>query len=225
MSDTQPPEVQAPFDTLPATASQDGSSSAAVVPRGSRNRVVFVLAGLAVVAAGVGQAIGLSFLFDGDRRDLSHEAAPAAKHSAAAPVELAPQPHPTSSASAPTASSPLDRPNEAERAADGSNEDGSRDEAPAREPHVLDIGRQRLAAGDIDGARRIAAQFLLRLDGLSHEDAERAPEACTLLGDVMRRDYEIALDRARGAVLIQPPAPAPASGPDGDAAPAGKDHR
>jgi hypothetical protein len=47
--------------------------------------------------------------------------------------------------------------------------------------------------GDIEGARRIAASFLLRLDGMGREESLRASEAYALLADVLRHEYERSL--------------------------------
>ncbi len=178
MTDSHPPEVQAPFDALPAPSPESVSSAPPASAKSGRGKAVLLLAALAVVAAGVGQAIGLSLLF-GERDDRLSPPAPEIR-AVAPPVE---EPRP--------------------KAAPSGDEKEAEPTKSATEMHVLEVGRQRLAQGDVEGARRIAAQYLLRLDGLSHDDAERAPEACALLGDVLRYDFE----RAHGPSGSAPAAP------------------
>lgn len=63
--------------------------------------------------------------------------------------------------------------------------------ADAENPtHVLHLGRERFEQGDLEGARRIATDFLLREDSLSRDDALMIPQAYVLLGDVMRVEFE-----------------------------------
>lgn len=58
-----------------------------------------------------------------------------------------------------------------------------------RPEHPLANGRQRLDRGDIEAARRIAADFLLREDGLSAEDRLFIPQAYALLADCLKVEW------------------------------------
>lgn len=154
-----------PFDTVPPPAEADAGPGAA--SGGSGRKRLLVRAGAAalfVVALGFGQGVGLSLLF-GDRTE--HLSPETAAH-------------------------------EPEHGKDAESRGPAQvaEESPARQAgpvHVLDVARQRFEAGDVEGARRYAAAYLLQLDGLGREDLARAPEAFALLGDVMRSEFERSL--------------------------------
>ncbi|MFH0945511.1 MAG: hypothetical protein V2A76_09975, partial [Planctomycetota bacterium] len=104
------------------------------------------------------------------------------------------------------------------RAEAAGNEKHSPEHAPVEaaaapsEPHELEVARERLDMGDVEWARRTAAAFLLRMDGLGYEDTRRSSEAYALLADVLRYDYERSLRGGAEELGADEPARARAEG-------------
>lgn len=89
-----------------------------------------------------------------------------------------------------------------------------------RAEHPLANGRQRLDRGDIEAARRIAADFLLREDGLSAEDRLFIPQAYALLADCLKVEWgrarvESLRDTKKGEKARPTSRPTPASAEEG----------
>jgi hypothetical protein len=157
---------------------------------------------LAAVAAGFGYGAAVELLFGGRDGDLRDETGIVADDVAA--QELAPPPEAELAAAAPLAPPPVaeehavagaERPPEAEPF-----EMPPLGRVDLRRDHVLAIGRERLEQGDIEAARRVAASFLLREDGLAAEDKLLVPQAYALLGDALRVEWERAQAANRSSV-------------------------
>lgn len=141
---------------------------------------------LFLVCVGIGQGIAVTLLF-GRHDDRLTVEAPAGESSSHAPAEAGAHAAPPAAAPpAPAAPVPA-KPRVVVPELDIS------EPPPRRDLHVLEIARERFELGDVEGARQIASSYLLRLDGLSHVDALRAPEAYAILADVLRRDFERSL--------------------------------
>ncbi|MBI4880496.1 MAG: hypothetical protein HY812_12680 [Planctomycetes bacterium] len=173
MTAAEDPPVAPPFAAVPQPEEATEPSSRATTARPGHPWPRVALLALVLVAAGFGQGMGVTWLFD--KRDERLSAAPPEKTEnvslavpAATPQEAAP-----------------------------AHEAAPQQQAPGP-AHELDVARERFALGDIEGARRVAAAFLLRLDGLGHADNQRAADAYALLGDVLRREYEQSLADAEG---------------------------
>lgn len=181
--------VPAPFDSLP----EEGDAADEASPE-TRARFSFPLGRLGLIAlfvvfAGIGQGVAVTLFFGDDKTDLSDQVekevsealreAGALEDRAARDAALDHVPVPISVPSHPPApkESPVvvQLPPEKESA-------GEMDE--------LRIARDRFKNGDVEGARRIAGAWLLRMDGMAPEDAAREPEAYAVLADVLRRDLE-----------------------------------
>ncbi len=72
--------------------------------------------------------------------------------------------------------------------------------------HPLAKGRRALETGDFVAARRMAAGYLLREDGLSEQDRLLVPQAYALLADVMKREWTEAHSADRKPAAKEPAA-------------------
>ena len=172
MTEPESSPVPAPFDQLPDPESDGGRS-------GDQSRTLAMKAGLVLlflVCLGFGQGIALTRLFDGPREDLSTMSDHLHEHHPSREPEPGPAEVP------PTV--PITMP-----------EIDVEETAAPSDRHVLEIARERFDLGDAEGARRMAAAYLLRIDGMGHADSLRAPFAYAVLGDVLRRDFQRSLQR------------------------------
>ena len=189
MSDTEHNAVPPPFDEVPSADSEPVTETQRRNSAPSGTWLRFSLIALFVGAIGFGQGLGLTLLFDREPSHLSELAlAPAEKIAegpAAGPVHQSPV---HQSEEQMTAHVPVDQPQA---------QDEQQRAAPVREPHELEVARERFDMGDVEWARRTAAAFLLRLDGLGHEDTRRSSEAYAMLADVLRYEYERSLRDSR----------------------------
>ncbi len=155
-----------PFDAVPSP----DDAPEAVAEKGSMLRRVKLPRGawiaLLVLAAGFGQGIGLALFFGGAHGRLS-------------------EPDAVSSEKEPS--------HESEAAADEASRPAASADAEPGLPRELKLARERLQVGDAAGARRMAADFLLRHDGLEYEETRFAVNAYALLADVLRSEYEKSL--------------------------------
>ncbi len=163
------PPVAPPFAAVPEPEEAPQAATSATTARLGHPWPRVALLALFLVAAGFGQGVGVTWFFGGGDERLS-----------------APAPEPAENVSSALPAAPAQEPPQEQK----------EPQRPSGPPHELDLARERFALGDSEGARRVAAAFLLRLDGLGHADNQRAPDAYALLGDVLRREYEQSLAAA-----------------------------
>ena len=196
MTDEQEPGAAAPFDAIPevpptaiGAPEADGAAGAAAPQR--LGRKLGLPGGLVVIAIalGFGQSLALLTFFGDDDRHLSapHDSPPAA-------------PAPRAAATAPATDAKKESATDAKAAAPANGAaapadvDAAASATPApRAPDAIDTARDMLDRGDVSGARRIATAYLLRVDGMSRTERERESAAYAVLGDAMRKDYELAI--------------------------------
>lgn len=181
MSDTDDTAVPAPFDEVPTSSESEENSAP---ESGSTSFSVpwlrVALIALFIAAVGFGQGLGLTLLFDGEPERLSTRAQEKSAGSSGADH---------GSAGAHDAG----RTDAADSAAHPSTNAPQEVVPSSSEPHELDVARERFEMGDVEWARRTAAAFLLRMDGLGYEDTRRSSAAYAMLADVLRQDYERSL--------------------------------
>lgn len=208
MSDPETPSVPPPFDVVPETLDQDEESEEQVsLTSRFRNWRSYALPALFVAMVGLGQGLGLTMLFGDKPEPLSAPVAKQQEKSSPAPDRHPSDPTGTSDPAHPT--------QHADEHGTGNDEDEVDTEVDPAPPHDLEVARERFEMGDVEWARRTSAAFLLRLDGLGHEDTRRASEAYALLADVLRHEYEESLlDEIDGLEgLVQPAATTPEADP------------
>lgn len=206
----EPQETPAPpFDTVPSPdeAPEGAAGTVTVLRRLKLPRGAWIA--VFVVAAGFGQGIGLTMFFGGGHDRLtevaeeSSEKAPAneaehaegAEHGGAAAGDEHGSDQHGAAAEESHAQGVAH-----EQGAAAAHEDGAGGEAdphptPAPDglPRELVLARERLELGDVAGARRLAADFLLRQDGLEYDETRFTVDAYARLGDVLRHEYERSL--------------------------------
>lgn len=192
MTESDPSTVPAPFNALPGDENLEDAPGPArrSLPLGRLG-----LMALFVVSVGLGQGIAVTMFFGGDDESLSGTSREAADSHAAAPGPEVP----TTKDAGADAGSPAGPPSTEMVVAEDETAAPVHVEvppAPAAPPvdDELSVARERLDHGDVEGARRIAGAWLLRVDGMAPTVASRAPEAYAILADVLRRDLERSRD-------------------------------
>jgi len=191
MTEPETSSVPAPFDSLPEEevteepASPDEGNRFSF-PKGLFPKGRLGLFALFVVFAGLGQGIAVTFLFGEDEPDLSDQVerqVSEAIKDVEARIESVEATVPTPGVDERTAE---------EISASGTPVVVKLPPAPVRAEDLdeLTIARERFDHGDVEGARRIAGAWLLRMDGMAPGESARAPEAYGILADVLRRDFE-----------------------------------
>jgi len=177
MNDTERDSVPPPFDEVPSPDLEPESKVRPEDPKSSGasgSWIRFAMIALFVAAIGFGQGLGLTLLFDRNPERLSAHHPDRPEKNSSRPQRQPVEPVESNGAGAPS----------------GEPRQPGRSESAAT-PHELEIARERFDMGDVEWARRTAAAFLLRMDGLGYEDTRRSSEAYALLADVLRSEYEL----------------------------------